>query len=160
MDKIQSKEVPLMDGEIMRDSYRSNKAITKRQKNGWENSKTYRMNMIFSYDEKKERTSTNNIWNNTTVRQEESDFYRSGIINKYDKYSSIWIDVDIDGIFEYKDQLFKIFNYEPYKKITKNKKDRETDYEMDKILIFEQYDNLYFFDMDIYQIDNKYIKKC
>ena len=161
--KIHSKECEFRDENI----YYKSKDLKRKRNNemqlkNWSKSKTYRMNEIFSYDYKKENKKYNTYYNNTLqISENKNDYFRDGIINKYEEYTSIWASVDVDGFFEYKDFLFRITNYDPYKKRKQATRDyNKNDYDMDKILVFEQYGNLYFFDMDIYQIDNKYIKKC
>lgn len=161
--KIHSKECEFRDENIY---YKSKDSKQKRnnemQLKNWAKSKTYRMNQIFSYDYTKENKEHNTYNNNTLqIGENKKNYCRNGIIDKYDEYISKWESVDVDGFFEYNNFLFQIINYDPYKKRKAFSRDYNKDeYDMDKILVFEQYGNLYFFDMDIYQIDNKYIKKC
>jgi hypothetical protein len=160
LNKLQSKEIPSTDVDYMNDKYRKNKQITKKQEDGWKNSKTYRMNMIFSYDKLKESLEDGVYWNNTQVNKTiEPNEKRDGIINKYEKYTYCWCNVDTENCFIFNGIEYKIDNIEQYKKrkLTTRDKHKE-EYEMDKILAFEQYGKNYFFDMDIIRIPSNKIK--
>jgi hypothetical protein len=57
-------------------------------------------------------------------------------------------------------EKYKLSNIKQYRKIEVSKRDvHKNEYPMDKILVFEQYGSLYFFDMNIDRISNKYIRK-
>lgn len=113
----------------------------------WEKSKTYKMNMIYSYDNK---------------RKGKLHHKRDGLINLNKPYISEWCVVDTENIFEFNDNNYKINEQvSQYSIRTKkpNHDDYKSDYQMDKILAYEQDGNLFFFDQNIDRINNHEIAR-
>jgi hypothetical protein len=161
LKKHQSKESELKD-DMSVNNKRSSKAVTKTQIKKWHKSKTYRFNNIFSFDNKYHCNFEGKIYNNNYYKKPQKDhFIRNGIINSYEPYEAIWVNIDNNNEFIYNSEIYLIDNHQSYKPQKRYKRydDYKDMYKMDKVLVIEQYSNLYFFDMDIYQIDNKYIKK-
>jgi len=80
---------------------------------------------------------------------------RGGILNKNIPYTSKWCYVDTNNVFVYNNMKYKINN-----NVTQYMFDCKNEiYNMDKILVYEQNNKLYFFDMNIDQIEDKYIMK-
>ena len=78
----------------------------------------------------------------------------SGIIDTSFPYSFDWCHIDTENVFIYEDVKYQIdFSLSQYKC------DSDNQCIQDKILILSQNDKLYFYDMDINQIDNDLIKK-
>ena len=113
----------------------------------WEKSKTYKMNMIYSYD------------NN---REGKLQHKRQGLINPNKPYISEWCVVDTDNVFKFNNNNYKISEQAlQYSIRTKkpNHDDYKNDYQMDKILVYEQDDNLFFFDQNIDRISSDKITR-
>lgn len=77
-----------------------------------------------------------------------------GIISPTLPYTSNWCLVDVDNTFEFNECKYKISN-----EVKQYERNKNGEYEMDKILIYQQGDNLYFFDQNIDIINNEYIVK-
>lgn len=77
-----------------------------------------------------------------------------GIINPNRPYISKWCVVDTRNIFEFQNKKYMIS-----KNIKQYQVGKDNKCEMDMILVFEQDGNMYFFDQDINEINEKYIYK-
>lgn len=76
-----------------------------------------------------------------------------GLIDKNKPYKVKWCSVNTDNEFMFDNNKYKISDkVEQYGL-------KNDIYIMDKVLVYEQYGNKYFFDQEIERIDNKFIKK-
>lgn len=102
-------------------------------------------------------------WNNSYAKNVIGDYIydveykkikanKNGLIDKNRLYISQWCAVDTENIFKFKNNKYKID--ESYKQYSVGK---DNQCEMDKILCFEQDNNIYFFDMNINQLTNNLI---
>ena len=101
-------------------------------------------------------SNTFNVWNKTTKLIKG----RKGIIDKTKFYIASWCTVDTENNFIFNNNKYKISNEVSQYTIRKKRPrfdDYKSDYQMDKILVYEQDGRLYFFDQNIIQIENKYI---
>ena len=105
--------------------------------NRWKKSKTYKINSIYTYDNKKIG---------------KYHWCRKGIIDNTKPYKSQWCVVDANNIFEFDNCKYHISGKVKQFDIGKNDK-----YKMDKILVYEQDNNIHFFDQNIDRIENKFI---
>lgn len=87
---------------------------------------------------------------------------RQGLIDKSKPYTAKWCIVDTENIFLFNEQEYKIDKsvrqYNPRNKKPKYD-DYRNDYNMDKILVYEQNGNMFFFDQNIDRIENELIKE-
>lgn len=104
------------------------KESNKRSLKKWRHTTTYKLNMLYSFQNKIDNS-----------------FDRKGIINKSLPYLTEWCYVDSDNNFEFDCKKYKIIN---------NKNFNHSCY---KILCFKQFDKYYFFNENINEIKNKYI---
>lgn len=128
-------------------------------------SKTSRILDIYSDNEKKIEdykkihiSNTFNVWGKSTKRISA----RKGLIDKENPYISEWCVVDTENVFEFEGNKYKISeDVKQYKVRAKKPKydDYKLDYQMDQILVYEQDDNLFFFDQNINQIENNKVIK-
>lgn len=147
------------DGKMLETEF-DNKPLTANKKT---KTKTTNMLNIYSEEEKEvedyERvhiSNTFNIWKQATKKIPA----RKGMIDKSKPYISEWCAVDTENIFESQGSKYKISeSVLQYNIRTKMPRfdDYKNDYQMDQVLVYEQDNNLYFFDQNIEQIDNKNI---
>lgn len=107
--------------------------------NRWKRTNTYRMNNIVSFDNE---------------RADKYHWKRQGLINHKKPYNSKWCVVDTDNAFEFNDSKYIISDDLKQYKINRDNKSQ-----MDQILVYEQEDNLFFFDQNIRQIESENIVK-
>lgn len=157
----QIKDNYSIDNKILETEF-TNKPIQPKRKI---ESKTSRINKIYSQQDKKKTdyksihiSNTFDVWNKTIKAIKG----RKGIIDKSKSYIANWCTVDTENNFIFNNNKYKI-NEEVSQYAIRSKKpkfdDYKNDYQMDKILVYEQDNNLYFFDQDIVQIKNEYINK-
>lgn len=128
-------------------------------------SKTTKLFNIYSEDEKElidykkiHISNTFNVWKKSTKKTPA----RKGLIDKKEPYISGWCIVDVDNIFEFQGDKYKISeDIKQYQIRAKKPKydDYKLDYQMDRILVYKQNDNLVYFDQNIDQIENDKIIK-
>lgn len=101
---------------------------------------------------------TFNVWDKTTKIIKGRD----GLIDKTKPYVAEWCIVDTNNEFIFQGNKYKINEkvkqYSPRSKKPKYD-DYKNDYQMDKILTYEQNEHLFFFDQNIDRIDNDLILK-
>ena len=103
-------------------------------------------------------SNTFNVWDKTTKLIKG----RKGIIDKTKSYIASWCTVDTENNFIFNNNKYKI-NEEVSQYTIRKKKpkfdDYKNDYQMDKILVYKQDGQMFFFDQNIDRIDNDLIIK-
>lgn len=119
----------------------------------WQNSKTKKMNDIFSFDNGKDKRVFK-YWMcpNEENTIEKYHITRKRLINPYDKYIAEWCIVDTNSVFKFDGNYYTVKNIFQYDKKEVRENMYKLEYDMDKILCFKQYGELYFFDEDINQV--------
>lgn len=156
------KQVDSGDGKILKDKF-DNPPIKSRKKS---ESKLTKISKIFSKPDKEIEvykqihiSNTFSVWDKVKkiVRG------RKGLINPNEPYMAKWCIVNTNNEFEFNNNKYQInksvkqYDIRMPPKIKHD--DFKNDYQMDKILVYEQDDNIYFFDQNINRIDNEFIKK-
>ncbi len=137
-----------------------NKPISSKKK-----SKTSKMLELYSVPDKEvdnyipiHISHTFNVWEKSTKIIKGKD----GLIDKTKPYLAEWCVVNTDNEFIFKKEIYKI-SKEVKQYNIRNKKpkfdDYKNDYQMDKILVYEQNEKLFFFDQNIDRIKNDCIIK-
>lgn len=121
------------------------KKVNQGATNRWKRTTTYKTNDIVSYD------------NNKVGKYH---WKRKGLIDHEKPYDSKWCIVDTENVFEFQDNKYEISKEVSQYNIRVKKPnydDYKLDYQMDKILVYEQDGNLFFFDQNIKQINDNMI---
>jgi hypothetical protein len=134
----------------------------KKQFKKWQKSKTYKLNKLLSFNNhKKDIVIWNWIKNNWQNLDIKYNIEKEGLIDSEKPYLAKWCLVDINNEFIFKDKKYKISDkVEAYKydeNIVNNATEKCNYYSMDKILLIEQFNQLYYFDNNINMINPKYI---
>ena len=122
-------------------------------------SRTSKMLEIYSEEEKEfddydeiHISNTFSVWKQT----KKTIPTREGLINRSKPYISEWCVVDTDNVFKFNNNNYKISEQvSQYSIRTKkpNHDDYKNDYQMDKILAYEQEGKMYFFDQNVDRIE-------
>jgi len=138
----------------------NNNNFSQKTSKKWKQSKTYKLFNLYTYDNHK-----NNVieydWVNSRYRDYTSHHVRiDRLIDKEKPYKAEWCVVDTEGLFKFKGNKFKISNkLKQYKKRKWSYDMYKSEFKMDKILVFEQDNKMFFFDQDINKINKRFIVK-
>lgn len=120
----------------------------------WNNSKTKKLNDLFSYDNFKDIKYVK-MWLDGNKEHSLKKYHikRDRLINSYEPYTAEWKTIDVDGCFEFKGLKFNAMKFNPQYKGEKYSDNMYKDeFSMDKVLCIEQYGEYYFFDENIDRI--------
>lgn len=124
----------------------------KKQYENFKKSKTHKLNSIY-YSSNDIIISTEWDWiNKKWIEIKRKKYNVEGLIDVEKPYTSKWCLINTDNEFYFENQKYIID-----KKVKQYKVKRDNQCEMDKILCIKQDGKIYFFDMNIDQIDNKLI---
>ena len=130
-----------------------NKDQEQKQGKKWQNSRSYRINNIYSYNNHKDtKTYFNWILNKECTYNILYHHKFTRTIDPERHYIAQWCIVDTNNIFNFNGKYYQI-----NKSLNQYKVKNDNDCLMDKILVYQQDNNIYYYDQDIYEIDSSKI---